>query len=105
MRRRDSFMVEVNVGEDEPEDIAVRKFMKKIVDVRLIEQLRARRYLETPKEERKRRLKERIEARKLGVVQATWEEEYGEDTEYKAFNEFFSRDPDAPQFEGAYAPE
>ncbi|GFH07290.1 hypothetical protein HaLaN_02072, partial [Haematococcus lacustris] len=36
-------------------------------------------------------------------VHATWEEEYGVDPEYKAFNEFFSRDPDAPQFEGAYA--
>lgn len=28
------------MGEDEPEDIAVRKFMKKVVESRLIEQVR-----------------------------------------------------------------
>ena len=32
--------MQVNVGEDEPEDIAVRKFMKKVTDSKLIEQVR-----------------------------------------------------------------
>lgn len=31
--------LQVNVGEDEPEDIAVRKFMKKVVESRVIEQV------------------------------------------------------------------
>lgn len=51
----------MNLAEDEPEDIAVRKFMKKVVESRVIEQLRARRYKETPLLERKRRTRERIE--------------------------------------------
>ncbi len=31
---------QVYVGEDEPEDIAVRKFMKKVYDSRIIDQVR-----------------------------------------------------------------
>jgi hypothetical protein len=34
------FCCQVEVGEDEPEDIAVRKFMKKVLDSRVIEQVR-----------------------------------------------------------------
>lgn len=30
MRKKDSYMVEVEVGEDEPEDVAVRRFMKQV---------------------------------------------------------------------------
>jgi len=95
MKRKDSYMVEVNVGEDEPEDIAVRKFMKKVVESRVIEQLRARRYKETPLEEYKRRTRERIERIKLRILEPTWEEEYAnEPYEVKPFEEFFSQDPD-----------
>jgi hypothetical protein len=31
---------QVNVGEDEPEDVAVRKYMRKVMDSRLLEQVR-----------------------------------------------------------------
>eukprot|EP00199_Chlamydomonas_sp_CCMP681_P006809 CAMPEP_0119108044 /NCGR_PEP_ID=MMETSP1180-20130426/13229_1 /TAXON_ID=3052 ORGANISM="Chlamydomonas cf sp, Strain CCMP681" /NCGR_SAMPLE_ID=MMETSP1180 /ASSEMBLY_ACC=CAM_ASM_000741 /LENGTH=274 /DNA_ID=CAMNT_0007093617 /DNA_START=10 /DNA_END=834 /DNA_ORIENTATION=+ len=89
MKRKDSYMIEVNVGEDEPEDIAVRKFMNKVVDSRVIEQLRARRYKESPLEEFKRRTRERIERIKAKEILATYEEVYGQDPEVKPFAEFF----------------
>eukprot|EP00798_Chlamydomonas_sp_ICE-L_P007458 gene7458-599_t len=94
MARKDSFMVEVQVGEEEPEDIAVRRFLMLVSDSRVIEQMRNRRYTETKVEERKRRLRERIERRKNKVVDATWEELYGQDTDPKPFETFFSRDGD-----------
>ncbi|KAF5829572.1 hypothetical protein DUNSADRAFT_15887 [Dunaliella salina] len=94
MKRKDSYMVEVNVGEDEPEDIAVRKFMKKVMESGVIEELRNRRYKETPLQEWKRRTRERIAKNKMGIRMPTWEEEYGIDPEVKPFDEFFQRDPD-----------
>jgi len=55
---------QVNLGEEEPEDIAVRRFMKAVMDSKLLDKLRARRYTETKIEAYKRRLRERHEARK-----------------------------------------
>lgn len=100
MRRKDSYMVEVQVGEEEPEDIAVRRFMKSVMETRLIEQLRARRYTETKIECAKRRLRERIERNKAGIEDATWEEAYGEDVDPKPFDDFFSCDPDTEFYGG-----
>uniref|UniRef100_A0A7S3QKF1 Ribosomal protein S21 n=1 Tax=Dunaliella tertiolecta TaxID=3047 RepID=A0A7S3QKF1_DUNTE len=94
MKRKDSYMVEVNVGEDEPEDIAVRKFMKKVMESGVIEELRNRRYKETPLQEWKRRTRERIAKNKMGIRMPTWEEEYGIDPEVKPFDEFYQRDPE-----------
>eukprot|EP00195_Chlamydomonas_chlamydogama_P007077 CAMPEP_0202894786 /NCGR_PEP_ID=MMETSP1392-20130828/4108_1 /ASSEMBLY_ACC=CAM_ASM_000868 /TAXON_ID=225041 /ORGANISM="Chlamydomonas chlamydogama, Strain SAG 11-48b" /LENGTH=192 /DNA_ID=CAMNT_0049579577 /DNA_START=57 /DNA_END=635 /DNA_ORIENTATION=- len=94
MRRKDTYMVEVQVGEEEPEDIAVRRFMKAVVQTKVIEKLRSRKTKETKIEAYKRRLRERHEARKLGLVEPTWEEAYGEDVDPKPFDEFFARDPD-----------
>jgi ribosomal protein S21 len=34
----------VNVGEDEPEDIAVRKFMKKVMESGVIEEVRTHQF-------------------------------------------------------------
>lgn len=93
MRRKDSFMVEVQVGEDEPEDMAVRRFMKCVVQSGVINNLRARRTKETKVDTYKRKLQERAMARKLGIQEPTWEEFYGDDDgEPKPFEEFFVQD-------------
>lgn len=99
MRKKDSYMVEVLVGEDESEDIAVRRFMKQVVQSKVIEKLRARKHKETKIEAYKRRFRERCEARKLerelGITDPNWEELYGMDRDPKPFQEFFSAaDPD-----------
>merc|ERR1719217_929273 len=94
MRRKDSYMVEVLLGEEEPEDIAVRRFMKAVMESKVIDQMRARRYTETKIEAYKRRLRERHEVRKLNLVEPTWEETNGEDLSPKVFDEFFAMDPD-----------
>jgi ribosomal protein S21 len=102
--KKDSFMVEVEVGEDEAEDLAVRRFMKRVVESKVIEQLRARRTRETKIEAYKRRFRERCEARKLerelGISEQSWNEIYGLDHEAqpsKPFHDFFSGyDPDDP---------
>ncbi|KAG1671027.1 hypothetical protein FOA52_014271 [Chlamydomonas sp. UWO 241] len=94
MRRKDSYMVEVNLGEEEPEDIAVRRFMKAVMDSKLLEKLRTRRYKESKIELYKIRMRERHEIRKLGLVEPTWEEVNGDDPSPKVFDEFFSMDPD-----------
>lgn len=87
-----SYMVEVQVGEEEPEDSAVRRFMKQVMDSRVIEQLRARKTVETKIVKYKRELKERIELRKAGWVEPTWEQMYGLDPDPKPFDDFFDRD-------------
>lgn len=97
MKKKDSYMVEVEVAEDEPEDMAVRKFMKQVMQSRVVEQLRARRTKETKIEEYKRRFRERCEARKLGIVEPTWEELYPNELDPRVFDEYFQgRDPDDP---------
>lgn len=98
MKKKDSYMVEVDVAEDEPEDVAVRRFMKQVMQSRVVEQLRARRTKETKIEEYKRRFRERCEARKLGLVEPTWGELYPmQEMEPKPFDEFFqARDADDP---------
>eukprot|EP00877_Chromochloris_zofingiensis_P001380 jgi/Chrzof1/11242/Cz05g29050.t1 len=90
MKRKDSYMVEVNVADDEPEDIAVRRFMKSVVQSGVINKLRARRHKESKIEEYARRLEERIQARKLRLVEPTWEEFYGKDDEPKPFDHYFN---------------
>lgn len=101
MKKKDSYMVEVEVGEDEPEDVAVRRYMKLVMQSRVVEKLRARRTKESKIEEYKRRLRERIEMRKAGVVEPTYEELYSNDPDSKPFDDFFQkRDEEDP--EGAY---
>jgi len=92
MRRKDSYMVEVQVADDESEDSAVRRYMKQVVQSKVIDHLRARRRVESKIETYKRRQRERAEARKLRLVDPTWEELYGEDSEARPFDEFFARD-------------
>lgn len=87
-----SYMVEVQVGEEEPEDSAVRRFMKQVMDSRVIEQLRARKTVETKIVKYKRELRERIELNKAGWVEPTWEQMYGLDPDPKPFDDFFDRD-------------
>jgi hypothetical protein len=72
--RKDSFMVEVSVAEEETEDIAVRRYMKAVMDSKVLEALRARKTRESKIEAYKRRMRERHEIRKLGIVEQTWEE-------------------------------
>lgn len=83
---------QVNIAEDESEDSAVRRYMKQVMQSKVIDQLRARRRVESKIETHKRRLRERAEARKLGIIEPVWDELYGDDTEAKPFDEFFSRD-------------
>lgn len=85
-------VLQVNIAEDESEDSAVRRYMKQVVQSKVIDHLRARRRVETKIERYKRRQRERAEARKLGLVEPVWDELYGDDTEAKPFDEFFSRD-------------
>ncbi|KAF8073168.1 rpsU [Scenedesmus sp. PABB004] len=95
MRRRDSYMVEVNVNDTETEDQAVRRYMRAVVQSGVINKLRARRTKETKIETYKRKLAERAQARKLKIEEPTWEEFYGENVEEaKPFDEFFSKPGD-----------
>ncbi|EFJ42299.1 plastid/chloroplast ribosomal protein S21 [Volvox carteri f. nagariensis] len=103
MARKDSYMVEVEVAEDEPEDVAVRRYMKLVMQSRVVEKLRARKVKETKIEEYKRRFRERVEMRKAGIVEPTYEELYSssEMMDRGPFDDFFSRrDEEDP--EGAY---
>lgn len=94
MRRNDSYMVEVTVGEEEPEDIAIRRYMKAVMDSRVLDQLRARKVKETKIEAYKRRLRERHEMRKSEFEWPTYDQVEGVDMSPKVFDEFFSLDPD-----------
>ncbi|GAX77839.1 hypothetical protein CEUSTIGMA_g5281.t1 [Chlamydomonas eustigma] len=99
MRRKDSYMVEINLEDEEAEDIAVRRFMRAVMDSKVVEQLRARKTKESKIEAYKRRMRERHEIRKLiqsgmGGIEPTWEEINGIDNSPKVFDEFFSMDPD-----------
>ncbi|WIA29653.1 hypothetical protein OEZ86_012139 [Tetradesmus obliquus] len=96
MRRRDSYMVEVNVGDTETEDQAVRRYMRAVVQSGVINKLRARRTKETKIETYKRKLAERAQVRKLGIEEPTWDDFYGPATveEAKPFDEFFSHTTD-----------
>ncbi|KAF6260360.1 plastid/chloroplast ribosomal protein S21 [Scenedesmus sp. NREL 46B-D3] len=91
MKRRDSYMVEVNVGDTETEDQAVRRYMRAVVQSGVINKLRSRRTKETKIETYKRKLAERAQARKLGIEEPTWDEFYGPAIleEAKPFDEFF----------------
>ena len=80
------------MADDESEDSAVRRYMKQVVQSKVIDHLRARRRVESKIETYKRRQRERAEARKLRLVDPTWEELYGEDSEARPFDEFFARD-------------
>ncbi len=102
--RSDSFMVEVEVGDEEPEDAAVRRYMKLVMQSRVMENMRARKTRETKIEAYKRRFRERCEMRKAGVVDPTYEELYTT-TEASAFDDYFQRasganDPDYPWGDG-----
>ncbi|KAG2444443.1 hypothetical protein HXX76_001196 [Chlamydomonas incerta] len=101
MARKDSYMVEVEVAEDEPEDVAVRRYMKLVMQSRVVEKLRARRTKESKIEEYKRRFRERVEMRKAGIVDPTYDELYSAELDPKPFEDFFQlRDDEDP--EGAY---
>ncbi|GLC46134.1 hypothetical protein PLESTB_001193700 [Pleodorina starrii] len=100
MARKDSYMVEVEVAEDEPEDAAVRRYMKLVMQSRVVEKLRARKTKETKIEEYKRRFRERVEMRKAGIVEPTYEELYSssEMMDPRPFDDFFlRRDEDDPE--------
>jgi len=89
MKRKDSFMVEIEVADDETEDQAVKRYMKCVVQSGVINKLRARRRKETKIEAYKRRLQERAQIRKLKIVEPTWEEFYGLEEESRPFEEYF----------------
>lgn len=100
MKRKDSFLVEVNVGEDEAEDIAVRKYMKAVMDTGVINELRSRKTKEPKKDKYKRELKNRIEAHRNGVRQPTWPEIHYDQPvlmEPGPFNDLY-RDPEGYDF-------
>eukprot|EP00775_Hariotina_reticulata_P011091 gene11092-11246_t len=65
MKRKNSYMVEVNVAETETEDQAVRRYMRAVVQSGVINKLRALRTKETKIETYKRKLAERAQARKI----------------------------------------
>jgi len=89
MKRKDSYMVEIEVADDETEDQAVKRYMKSVVQSGVLNKLRARRRKERKIEEYKRKLQERAQARKLGIVEPTWEEFYGLEEESRPFEEYF----------------
>ncbi|GBF99995.1 30S ribosomal protein S21 [Raphidocelis subcapitata] len=93
LARRDSFMVEVEIAEEEPEDVAVRRYMKAVMQSGVINKLRSLRHKESKIETYKRKLQERARARKLDIVDPTWEEFYGDnslfDNGMPPFDDFF----------------
>ncbi|PNH07638.1 hypothetical protein TSOC_005888 [Tetrabaena socialis] len=97
-RNKDSFMIEVDVMEDEPEDAAVRRYMKLMMQSRVVEQLRGRKTKETKIENYKRRFRERVERNKAGIVDPTFEELYPTWVmEARPFDDSFQkRDDDDP---------
>ncbi|KAG2493706.1 hypothetical protein HYH03_008220 [Edaphochlamys debaryana] len=100
-RKKDSYMVEVEVGEDEPEDVAVRRYMKLVMQSRVVEKLRARKVKETKIEEYKRRFRERVEMRKAGIVEPSFAELYPTEVVAGPFEDFYqARDEEDP--DGAY---
>ncbi|KXZ48762.1 hypothetical protein GPECTOR_25g346 [Gonium pectorale] len=100
MAKSKAYMVEVEVGEDEPEDVAVRRYMKLVMQSRVVEKLRARKTKETKIEEYKRRFRERVEARKAGIVEPTFDELYTAEAVARPFEDFYQarddQDPEGP---------
>lgn len=95
MKRKDSYMCEVQVGDEEPADTAVGRFMSQLVQTKILIELRNRRYKETPLLERKRKKMERIERRRNlreGIEEPTWVEFYGRDPEPQPFEDMFLED-------------
>ncbi|GFR52571.1 hypothetical protein Agub_g15163 [Astrephomene gubernaculifera] len=106
MARNSAYMVEVdNIADDEPEDVTVRRYMKLVMQSRVLEKLRARRTKETKIEEYKRRFRERVELRKAGFVEPTFDEVPHPIFDHP-FDDFFNirdkDDPDGP-FDGMAA--
>lgn len=89
MKRKDSFMVEVEVADDETEDQAVKRYMKAVVQSGVINKLRNRRRKMTKIEAYKLRLQERAQIRKLKIVEPTWEDFYGLEEDSRPFEEYF----------------
>ncbi|KAI8466983.1 MAG: plastid ribosomal protein S21 [Monoraphidium minutum] len=109
LARRDSFMVEVEIAEDEPEDVAVRRYMKAVMQSGVIPKLRALRRKESKIETYKRKLQERAQARRLGILEPTWDEFYGENSLFDngtaPFDDFFkSPDDDFDVFDNNSMP-
>ncbi|KAI8470491.1 MAG: hypothetical protein J3K34DRAFT_521278 [Monoraphidium minutum] len=108
LARRDSFMVEVEIAEDEPEDVAVRRYMKAVMQSGVINKLRALRRKESKIETYKRKLQERAQARRLGIVEPTWDEFYGENSLFDngmgPFDDFFRSHDDIDIFDSSSLP-
>eukprot|EP00887_Chlorella_sp_A99_P001576 scaffold8.g1576.t1 len=65
MKGRNSFQVEVVVGEDEPQDNAMKRFRREVIYAGVIPEVRRRRYFENNADAKKRKTKEsRIKAKR-----------------------------------------
>lgn len=59
MKKAHSLQVEIVVGQDEPQDVALKRFRREVMNVGVIMEVRRRRYFETPIDIVKRKQKEK----------------------------------------------
>ncbi|KAK9812745.1 hypothetical protein WJX72_002953 [[Myrmecia] bisecta] len=92
MKGKNTYIVEVTVGEDEPADNAMKRFRRAVSSSGVIFEARRRRYFENTQDEKKRRFKDSRSKRKKLFRVATYDET-NQSLEPAPFAEMFG-DPD-----------
>jgi ribosomal protein S21 len=89
-----SYLVEVEVGEVEPEDVAIQRFQRAVTQTLVINELRRRRRVMTKIEALQAKQNEKGLIKKLNIDPQSWKEAYGESMDPAPFADYFVGDND-----------